>query len=240
MDVSKWLCNTTLSPPLRPTNCDQVDVSAADTRVAWSPPRIKRNKRSHPVRDSSVIEVPRESRHGHKRPRYHSPSQSKSSESGTSQEHGDASSSNLSVAADEDSASTDTTDRRKYIVKSYERRPRHKTRPDKYLPKEPKPKKTKSRHDRKNDAKIRKRKKRDKPPAESMDLVKNFKTRHVANARLTVRSALEKESIDLIRAQLLPNVKSGLYKQGCASAPVRGKGCKWLDPAHLAAYLLSW
>lgn len=195
MDIPKWLCDTTLLPPLRPTDRGQIDIPAADTRVVWSPPQIERNRRSVPVRDSSVIAIPRETGHGHKRRRHQSPSQSRNSESSTSREHDNSSSLNESVAADEDeeSASTDTNERRKYIVKSYERRPRHKTRPDKYLPKEPKPKKTKSRHDRKNDAKIRKRKKRNKPPAESMDLVRNFKTRHVANARLTVRSALKKK-----------------------------------------------
>jgi len=193
MDISKWLCGTTLSPPPQaPANRDQVDVAAAPTGLA-RPLFNQRSKRNIPIADSSVIELPKDTRRGHKRRRHHNLSHSESSQSGRSEEY-DFSSSIASALSDEESASTDPNEHRKYIAKSYERRPRHKTRPDKYLPKEPKPKNINARHDRKKDAKTKKKKKRNRPPDESMDLVKSFKTAHVANDRLTVSGLLMTKS----------------------------------------------
>jgi len=189
MDISKWLCDTTLSPPPQaPANRDRIDVAAAPTGLARPLP-IERSKRNLPIADSSVIEIPKDTRRGQKRRKHHSLLHSESSQSGTPGEH-DSSSSIASAGSDEESASTDPHEHRKYITKSYERRPRHKTRPDKYLPKEPKPKKINSRHDRKKDAKTTKKNEGNRPPEESMDLVKSFKTAHVANDRLTVGGLL--------------------------------------------------
>ncbi|GAB7341761.1 hypothetical protein MBLNU457_g0093t1 [Dothideomycetes sp. NU457] len=207
MDISKWLCGTTLSPPPPSQQADRVqtNVYATQAHGRFSPPILHRSKRIAPIADSSVIELPQEIRHAHKRRRHRSPtrSESKSSDSGAPSES-DSSSGNSEPSQAESSSEK----HRKHIHKSYDRRPRHKTRPDKYLPKEPRPRKSKSRRDRKKDAKPKKRRRTKDYADDAKDLVKNFKTTHVANDRLT----------------LLPNLKSGLYKQGRASVPMRGKG----------------
>jgi len=161
--------------PLRSDRCTRNPSGAS------SPRSLHRSKRIAPIADSSVIEIPQKTRHAHKRRRHRSRTRSESGESGTSSEND--SSSAVSEPSQAESASDE---HRKQVHKSYERRPRHKTKPDKYLPKDPKPKKSKSRRNRKKDTKPKKRRRKEHAD-DAMDLVKNFKTAHVANDRLTVR-----------------------------------------------------
>lgn len=192
MDIAKWLEETAADvAPLQQTPAEP------SNRPAPLPTRgdaVERLHRKHRQRrqtpsDSSFLDIDRP----HEAPTSARKQERHSEASGTSASTGDSAETRSSSSDDSGAA-----DR-------YERRPRHKTRPDLY---DPKPEKKKDhskqkRREKKDESKKSKRKSRrkakDKPGA---GLVQSFHAKNVAISRLTVRPYEVGHFIPMLTASL--------------------------------------
>jgi len=190
MDIQDWLRRTTRSPPppenatTKYTNTDaQFDHTAQMTRhKALSA-------------DSSIIR-PADQAHGQNRKRKHRPSDThidRASSQSVAHKHLQSSSSSTSVTTSSSgSASHYHEDRR--FNKTYERRPRYKTKPDKYLPKEKQAERSSRKEKHQRNSKHRKTRKRRKRVSNVDEMVQNFKAQNVVNDRLTARMPLLRQT----------------------------------------------
>ena len=187
MDIQEWLHHTTRSPP--PLENATTRYAKRDTHRNDTTQKARHRAQSA---DSSIIRHADQA-HGHRRKRKHGSSDTHiervSSHSAVHQRHRSSSSAPSATTSSSSSTPHNHEDRR--FNRTYERRPRHKTKPDKYLPKEKKVEESSNRKDQhKRESKRRKSRKRRKKVSDPDEVVQTFKARNVVNDRLTVRDPL--------------------------------------------------
>ena len=226
MDIAGWLHGITHSSPSRVAAAHaQHTPDEAAARVPGRGPRpVGTRKRKHSSEDISII---RQRAPGHairdRRSRRETMVRSPvPASSSTTSEHSRSSPAVLTATISEGASASETSRGRRMAQKTYERRPRHKTKADKYLPKEKRQKKDRSGHPVKR-TKARKK----HATVDSQVVVQRFKAKNVANARLTVSMEIPVSIHHAKCRKLESNDKAGLYKQGRASRPVRGRGCTY-------------
>ena len=230
MDIRGWLEGTADRAPPDGSD-DRVDRDGGlrrdDLSLGPPPERQDYRKRKRASSDSSII-APR--RHGTR----HAPASmslhTASPDPGIRQKSPDArsrgSSSRRSSRPEADAAA----------LRKYERRPRHKTRPDRY---EAKRKKERKERKPRDDSKRRKSH-RTHDGSRTTGLVQSFQLKNgPKHSRLTVSRQISHVSViwQLTQQQLRADVNTGLFKHGRASAQVggRGSGCMWRSPQLLCS-----
>jgi len=227
MDIAGWLHGVTHSPPSRvaAAHAQRTPDKAAVEVSARGPRPLRARKRKHSSEDSSIIRQRApghaiRNRHSRKETVFRSPSPASPT---MTSEHSHSSPEVLAATISEAASASETSRGRGMAQKTYERRPRHKTKADKYLPKEKHQKKDRSGH------RVKRTKARKKhATVDSQVVVQRFKAKNVANARLTVSMEIPVSIHHAKCRKLESNDKAGLYKQGRASRPVRGRGCRYL------------
>lgn len=116
------------------------------------------------------------------------------------------------------------------LLKPYEKRPRHKTRIDRYELKESSKHSKNTKKDAKKDRKEKKTKKSQRREKSGAALMHSFAAQNVVHDRLTVScpkwSSFSHILDGDIESKLKPAKTLGLFGKGRASSPVRRKGCK--------------
>lgn len=197
MDIQKWLQATTDRAP--PEKSDAVDAPnfIGSLRAQLEPDshqyRSKRKRRE--PSDSSVIPQDYSKDHAKARKRPKRRQDDKTSESDLYQPR-------TSDTRPEKSTLSETPS------KTYKRRPRHKTKPDRYEPKTRKPKKDREPRTRKNAERKRRRSHRN-DGERTTGLIQSFQLKNGSkNNRLTLK----------------PDTRAGIFKHGRASAQMTGRG----------------
>ncbi|KXT04976.1 hypothetical protein AC578_10333 [Pseudocercospora eumusae] len=182
MDIREWLQNTAdREPP------DEHDHSR------FTRPKRKRASSDPPARAQGKARLKRHQTASH------------SSSSDHVRLAGEDTDSSRSTNNSTHSRNTSVSARDRLPVKSYERRARHKTRPDRYDPKIKKPRKDREKKDKSK----RRKSHRSGDGARTAGLIQSFQLNHgLKNERLTLR----------------PGANGGIFKHGRASAPMAANG----------------
>lgn len=212
MDIQQWLDRTVLpeQPPSLP--CQRSDgPSSCHGERGWPPKEKRRRKPS--TSDSSLLNAPRQ--------RMRAPPITR--EAGVDESADDGASPDASRLTSPSGSSTSS--------QHYARRPRRKTRPERYEPalKDAKGRGThasRARNRESNRTKRKPRRKRVEAPASGVVL--GFDAKNVSGDRLTVRSTTACPAYCCCTDdwQLRPRGKLGLFNKGRASSPVKGRGCQ--------------
>ncbi|KAK3706304.1 hypothetical protein LTR37_012819 [Vermiconidia calcicola] len=196
MDIGAWLAATAdRAPPDASSDHNIHEVRRPGNEDSERLGRSYRHKRKRPSSDSSII-APGQRTHQHAREPFHSET--------VDREALDAAGSRRSESS---GSSRKTAD--ELPAKTYERRARHKTKPDRYEPKPKKQRKGRHGHMDRKSKENRRQSRRTGDGSRTTGLVQSFQLKNgPKNHRLTLK----------------PEATAGLFKHGRASAQMSGRG----------------